>query len=157
MVEENHIVNNSISQSTAETKNKTKGKRHRYKKKKGNKRGNKSKGNSSSTSFEGGEQGMRGHTFQCREESQSTLQYQKTCKELVRFISSTYSQHEDVVYLIEYMQEPPILEPPSPKQTLIKDEYDPKKTFFQEPSWKEKHIFSKKFDMYIHKEICCRS
>ena len=153
MTENDDKVNSTSHQPTAETKAKTKGKRQRYKKKKGGKHGSKGKSsNPNTTTFQGGEPGMRGNTFQCRDESRSTLQFQKTCKELIRFISSTYSQHEDIVYLIENMQAPNIVEPPSPKNTIIKDESDPKKSIQLEPSWKEKHIFSKKFDMYLERK-----
>ena len=114
---------NASSQQTAETKFKSKGKRQRYKKKKGKKHGTKGKGSqhNATSKFVGGEPGMRGHVFQCREESKSTLQYQNTCKELIRFVSSTYTQHEDIVNLIETMEAPDIPEPPSPKMTIIKD------------------------------------
>ena len=100
-------------QRTAEAKSKSKSKRQRYKnKKKSN--GNKGGKATNSTKFVGSEAGMRNHVFQCREESKSSLQFSKTCKELIRFVSSTYSQHEDMVYLIEKMEQPMIQAPPSP-------------------------------------------
>ena len=132
MVQENDKVN-TTHQQTAETQHKTKGRRQRYKKEKG-RLGSKGKRGTSAIKFEGGEPGMRGNVFQCREESRSTLQFQKTCKELIRHVSSIYSQHEDIVHLLEKMEEPYIQEPPSPKTTIVKDEDNPKIMMQLEPS-----------------------
>ena len=149
MTEEHEKDSGNSQKPSAETR-KTKGKRQRYNKKKKN--GNhKGKANNSTTKFIGSENGMRGHVYQCREESRSTLQFNKTSKELIRFVSSTYTQHEDIVYLIEKLEEPAILEPPSPKVTYIKDENDPKNVLQLEPSWKEKHMFSKQYDMFLER------
>ena len=149
MTEQNDKESES-HQRTAEAKSKSKSKRQRYKnKKKSN--GNKGGKATNSTKFVGSETGMRNHVFQCREESKSSLQFSKTCKELIRFVSSTYSQHEDMVYLIEKMEQPRIQAPPSPKVTRVKDENDPKSILQLEPSWKEKHIFSKHYDMFLER------
>ena len=75
-------------QKTAETR-KSKGKRQWYNKKK--KQGNQKGKAINSSKFVGSETGMRGHVFQCREESKSTLQFSKTCKELIRYVSNTYT------------------------------------------------------------------
>ena len=137
-----------IQNSAAETR-KTKGKRQRNKKKRN---GNNIKGRATNSSkFIGSESGMRGHVFQLQEESKTSLQFNKTCRELIRFVASTYTQHEDVIHLIEKMEDPYIAEPPSPKSTLIKDENDPKKSVQLDPSWKEKHKYSKHYDMYLER------
>ena len=128
-------------QTTAAMKAKSKSKRQRYKNKKKKSGSNGKTGNH--TKFIGSEVGMRNNVFQCREESKSSLQFNKTCKEMIHFVSSTYSQHEDIVYLIEKLDEPVLHEPPSPKAMLVKDESDPKRMIQLDPTWKEKHMFSK--------------
>ena len=94
---------------------------------------------------------MKGHVFQCREESKTTLQFQRTCKELTRFVASNYEEHEDMVYVIEFKEEPVIPEPPSPKTFTVKDELTTQMIEL-EPSWKEKMIYSKKYDIFAARE-----
>ena len=84
-----------LNDNHAETRksNRRQRQRNNNKKKKQSSKG--STGYSKNSKFTGAEDEMKGHVFQCREESKTTLQFQRTCKELVRYVASTYEDVEE--------------------------------------------------------------
>ena len=66
--------------------------------------------------FKGGYESMNGHVFQMREESRVTLQFDKTCKELIRFIVKKFKNPDDLVSLVMNMKETKIRCPDTPEK-----------------------------------------
>ena len=59
---------------------------------------------------------MNGHVFQMKDESRIALQFDKTCKELIRLVVKKFKNPDDLVSLVSNLKETKIKCPKTPEK-----------------------------------------